>query len=291
MRSRANLAAWFLAFAAVAQAAACARPTGAPPTTSGALQAQVVASQLTVGLDRVPIGILDHNTPLIDAVVHVHAFAMTGTSRQPTGETDAPFRGEGLDGFGLYVAQLRLDAPGPWVAAVTVQRPNGSPVSVPAGFQVLTAPTVPAVGQPAPPSNNPTAKDVPDVSYIDSGSPPDDMHSLSIADAIAQHRPSLVVFATPGFCVSNTCGPQVHAVQMLEPAYRDRLTFIHVEIYRDFKPDPSKRQLTETVVEWGLQTEPWVFLIDARGVINGAFEAITATDELTQAVDQMLAAH
>jgi hypothetical protein len=255
------------------------------------LQAQVVASQLTVGLDRVPIGIVDHNTLVTDAVVHVRAFAMTGTSRQPTGETAAPFRGEGLEGFGLYVAQLRLDAPGPWLAAVTVQRPGVRPVSVPASFRVLTAATVPAVGQPAPRSNNPIAKDVPDVSYIDSGNPPDDMHSISIAEAIAQHRPTLVVFATPAFCMSNTCGPQVHAVQMLEPAYRDRLTFIHVEIYRDIKPDPSKRQLTLTVAEWDLQTEPWVFLIDARGIISDAFEAGTATDELKQAADQMLAAH
>jgi hypothetical protein len=131
---------------------------------------------------------------------------------------------------------------------------------------------------------------VPDASYIDSGSPPDDMHLLSIADAIEQHRPALVVFATPGFCSSATCGPQVRAVQALEPAYRSRLTFIHVEIYRDFKPDPSKRQRTPTVLEWHLQTEPWVFLIDGSGVIRAEFEAVTASDDLQPAIDQMLAA-
>jgi hypothetical protein len=130
--------------------------------------------------------------------------------------------------------------------------------------------------------------DVADASYIDSGNPPDDMHTISIADAIAQHRPALVVFATPAFCESATCGPQVHAVQQLEPAYRDRLTFIHVEIYRDFKPDPSKRQLTRTVVEWNLQTEPWVFLIDSRGAIAAEFEAATAADELKVAVEHLL---
>jgi hypothetical protein len=252
------------------------------------MQAQVVASQLTVGLDRVPIGIVDHNTPVMDATVHVRAFDMANPA-QPKAEADAPFRGDGLEGLGLYVAQLRLDAAGPWLAQVIVRRPGVSAVSLPAPFHVLTAATVPAVGQPAPRSHNPTAKDVPDVSYIDSGSPPDDMHTISIADAIAQQRPTLVVFATPAFCESATCGPQVHAVQMLEPAYRDRLTFIHVEIYRDFKPDPAKRQLTQTVLEWHLQTEPWVFLIDSRGIIYAVFEATTATDELKQAIDQMLA--
>jgi hypothetical protein len=290
-----------LVFTGVVATAGCADSTNdyqqpadaaSPSTATGVtLQAQVVASQLTVGLDRVPIGVLDHNTPVTDAVVHVRAFDLRSTSSQPKAEADAPFRGEGLEGLGLYVAWLRLDTAGPWLAAVTVQRPGASPVSVAAPFRVLTAATVPAVGQPAPRSNNPTLKDVPDVSYIDSGNPPDDMHSMSIADAIAQQRPTLVVFATPAFCESATCGPQVHVVQLLEHDYRDRLTFIHVEIYRDFKPDPSKRQLTQTVLEWHLETEPWVFLIDARGVIKAAFEASTATDELKQAVDQMLAAH
>ena len=270
------------------QSAGAASPSTATGVT---LQALVVASQLTVGLDRVPIGVLDHNTPVTDALVHVRAFDLTSTSNQPKVEADAPFRGQGLDGLGLYVARLRLDTAGPWLAVVTVQRPGASPVTVPASFRVLAAATVPAVGQPAPRSRNPAVKDVPDVSYIDSGNPPDDMHSMSIADAIAQHRPTLVVFATPAFCMSATCGPQVHAVQLLERDYRDRLTFIHVEIYRDFKPDPSKRQLTPTVLEWHLDTEPWVFLIDARGIINAAFEASTASDELRQAVDQMLAAH
>jgi hypothetical protein len=252
------------------------------------LSAQVVASQLTVGVRRVPIGILDHNTPVTDATVHVRAFASVGGSAQLKDEADAPFRGEGLQGAGLYIAQLRLDTVGQWAAQVIVQRPGGSAVGLVAPFKVLSVATVPAVGQAAPRSRNQTLADVPDASYIDSGNPPDDMHTISIADAIAQHRAALVVFATPAFCESSTCGPQVHAVQTLEPTYRDRLTFIHVEIYRDFKPDPSKRQLTATVVEWNLQTEPWVFLIDARGTIAAEFEAVTAADELKLAVEHLL---
>jgi hypothetical protein len=269
--------------------------TGATPSTplaataaGPALSAQVVASQLTVGVRRVPIGIVDHNTPVTDATVHVRAFASVGGSAQLKDQADAPFRGEGLQGAGLYIAQLRLDTVGQWVAQVIVQRPGGTPIGLVAPFKVLSVATVPAVGQAAPRSRNQTLADVPDASYIDSGNPPDDMHRISIADAIAQHRPALVVFATPAFCESATCGPQVNAVQLLEPTYRDRLTFIHVEIYRDFKPDPSKRQLTATVLEWGLQTEPWVFLIDARGTIAAEFEAVTAADELKVAVEQLL---
>jgi len=155
-------------------------------------------------------------------------------------------------------------------------------------MNVIALPVVPGVGQPAPATHNPTVRDVADVETIDSGRPPDDMHQLSIADAIAQHRPALVVFATPAFCVSRACGPEVKAVQSLEPAYRDRLAFIHVEIYRDFKPDPSKKQLAQAVIDWRLQTEPWIFLIDSTGIIQARFEGPTAADEVKTAIDQLL---
>ena len=272
--------------------AACGTSTEAPaasPTRLG-LQAQIVASELLPGLQRFPVGILEDNTPVNDATVHVRAFSVSGTNTlQLKGESDAPFRGAGLEGRGLYVANVRFDAAGTWVAEITAQRPNGAPKVMRLAFKVTDKPTVPAPGQPAPRSHNPTVRDVPDVSYIDSGQPPDDMHQLSIADAIAQHRPTLVVFATPAFCVSQTCGPQVHAVQQLEPRYRNRLTFIHVEVYQDFKPDPSKRRLTDTFVAWQFQTEPWVFLIDSKGTIRDRFEATADTDELSRAIDQLLA--
>jgi len=174
-------------------------------------------------------------------------------------------------------------------AEITAQGPDGEHAVMRLPFTVVANATVPAPGQSAPLSHNPTAKDVSDISTIDSGQPPDDMHQLSVADAIAQHRPTLVAFATPAFCTSATCGPLIHALQSLEPTYRSRLTFIHIEIWRDFKPDPSKRQLRPEVLEWRLQTDPWVFLIDAKGLIRTRFEGVADADELRAAIDQLLA--
>ena len=261
-----------------------------PAVVASHLQPQIVTSQLTIGSRRFTIGVADRNTPINDAIVHVRTFASVGGTVQPKAEADAPFKGEGLLGRGLYVAQLNFDSAGQWLALITMQRPGQAATTVTRPFTVVASGPVPTVGQPAPMTHNQTATDVPDVSYIDSGSPPNDMHAISIADAIGQHRPALVVFATPAFCTSATCGPQVHAVQALEPAYRDRVAFIHVEVYRDFKPDPAKRKFNPSFLEWNLQTEPWVFLIDAKGLISASFEGTAATDELKQAVDQMLAA-
>ncbi len=260
-----------------------------PSPTSSPLQAVVAASELVVGnQQRVPIGITDHNTPVSDATVHVRSFILNGNTGTFKGESDAPFKGEGLQGGGIYVAHLTFDKAGDWGVEVTASRPTGAHLTVQLPMNVLALPVVPGVGQPAPLTHNPTARDVADVETIDSGRPPDDMHQLSIADAIQQHRPALVVFATPAFCTSKTCGPEVKVVQGLELAYRDRLAFIHVEIYRDFKPDPSKKQLAQAVIDWRLQTEPWVFLIDSKGVIQSRFEGATASDELKTAIDQLL---
>ena len=143
----------------------------------------------------------------------MRAFLVNGTVAQLKSESDAPFRGAQLEGKGLYVAHLNFDAPGNWGAEITAQRPDGEHAVIRLPFTVVTNATVPAPGESAPLSHNPTAKDVSDISTIDSGQPPDDMHQLSVADAIAQHRPTLVAFATPAFCTSATCGPLIHALQ------------------------------------------------------------------------------
>ncbi|HEV2014057.1 MAG TPA: hypothetical protein VGR77_09280 [Candidatus Dormibacteraeota bacterium] len=286
MKTAAALALAVLLSACGASAAPSTPTTG---QSGGQLQAQVVATELVVGQQqRVPIGILDHNTPVSDATVHVRSFVLNGNTGTFKGESDAPFKGEGLQGGGTYVAHLTFDKAGDWGVEVTASRPNGAHTTVQLAMTVLALPVVPGVGQPAPLSHNPTIKDVADVGTIDTGNPPDDMHQLSIADAIAQHRPTLLAFASPAFCTSNTCGPQIKVVQSLEPTYRDRLTFIHVEIYKDYKPDPSKRQIAQTVLDWRLQSEPWIFLIDTTGIIRARFEAATAADDLKAAIDQLL---
>ena len=85
------------------------------PATGDAspLQAQVVATELLTGpQQRVPIGILDHNTPVNDATVHVRAFLLQGSTAVFRGESDAPFKGAGLEGAGAYVAHLDLNPAG-----------------------------------------------------------------------------------------------------------------------------------------------------------------------------------
>jgi len=50
------------------------------------------------------------------------------------------------------------------------------------------------------------------------------------ANALAEHRPILAVFATPVYCISRFCGPVTDAVEKLSHEYANRAEFIHVEI-------------------------------------------------------------
>ncbi len=271
---------------------ACGATGDLPGTaTTPGLEAQIVSTEVLVGHQvRFPVGILEHNTPVKDAHVHIRTFFLGNNGQETRGESDAPFRGDGLQGAGVYVAHLDFDKAGSWGAEITASRPTGAHAVIRLSLNVLAESVVPAPGQAAPRSHNPTVADVPDASYIDSGNPPNDMHQISIADAIAKHQKTLVIFASPAFCTSRICGPEVQVVQSLEPSYRDRLTFIHVEIYTNFKPDPARKQLAQTVIDWRLQTEPWIFLIGADGTIRERFEGPSAVDEVRDGIDRLFAA-
>ena len=105
-------------------------------------------------------------------------------------------------------------------------------------------------------------------------SPTPELHQWSIADAIDQGRPALVLFGTPAYCVSKFCGPEVRALQRLGAAYPDQAIYIHVEIWKDFNTQPQV--VNEGAADWLLRTmpddtqemtEPWLYLIGADGLI------------------------
>ena len=42
----------------------------------------------------------------------------------------------------------------------------------------------------------------------------------------------------------------------------------------------NQRQLVEADIAWGLPTEPWVFVVDAKGTVVARFEGVFALEEL-----------
>ncbi len=263
---------------------ACGPSTPSGATPAHRLEPLFLTSEVVVGQNRIGLGLLEDGTAIPDGRIRAQ---FRGPQGSTPSDVTLSYHGEGLPVPGLYVAQVRFDQAGEWRADVSASSPRAGTQARTLPFTVKAKGVVPAVGSPAPRSHNLTIKDVPDVTFIDSGTPPNDMHAVSIADAIAARRPALVVFATPAFCTSRVCGPQVKIVESLEPTYRDRLLFIHVEIYENFRPDPTKRRFTRTVSEWHLETEPWVFLIDRQGNIAARFEGPTPAGDIAQEIEKI----
>jgi hypothetical protein len=271
----------------------------APPSSAGspvavqpvAVQAVVPNTDLAVGRNRFTLGLLTATagsaapSPLPDAQLNLtffHPIEPRAVAR--SGPLTPEFRYVADRSRGLYVAQVEFDQPGDWGVEVGGSAQGRPLVTSRVRFVVKPESDTPAIGAPAPRSRNPTRYDVDDIRKIDSGATPNDMHEASIADAAGRGRPLVVLFASPGFCVSQTCAPQLQEVQRLQAEYAPRVTFVHVEIFKD----PASRTPYETVTQWGLQSEPWTFMVDRQGLVAEKFEGPAPYAELKAALQPLL---
>lgn len=185
----------------------------------------------------------------------------------------------------LYVAHLNLPKAGKyWVLAKPV---GGRPIRGLGNAVVREKTLSPAIGSKAIPSDTPTITGTRgDFAKLTTRVPPDRaLLRYSIAESLQARKPFVVVFATPKFCVSRTCGPVVDVVDAVRKRFAGSgIRFIHVEIYRD--NDPAKG-FNRWVTQWHLSTEPWIFLVGADGRIKAKFEGSVSTGELRQAVEAL----
>jgi len=192
--------------------------------------------------------------------------------------------GDAADAQHIYVAHLRVPRPGRyWVVARPV---GGRPIGGIRDLQVGARTASPAVGAKAPASRTPTLANAP-VSRLTTRRPPDlALLRSSVASTLAAHEPFVLVFATPRYCQSRTCGPVVDVVDAARRRFADRgIRFIHVEIYRDNNPAKGENRW---VRQWHLPSEPWTFLVGADGRIRGKFEGSVSVAELTTAIRKLL---
>ncbi len=299
--------------------AACSGGDEAFPrvTTLGddpALQPIIASSELVVGDNRFVFGLLDaESRPIADAKVALRFFDLNSGAPVERATTAAvsqvPSRDAGLqqqiihthaDGsrhihvnaseqVGVYTARVRFDRTGDWGVemAIVSTKPKLS-ATARVRFNVAESANTPAVGEPAPRSRNLTAADVSDLAQIDSSAEPSaDMHTSTIADAVAAGRPAVVLFAVPGYCTSQMCGPEYEIMRKLFQKHRSRVEFIHVEFYKN--PASPDRVPVDAAVEWRLRTEPWFFVIDAKGLVAAKFEGPTGIQELEEAIQRVAA--
>ncbi len=212
----------------------------------------------------------------------------------PAQATQARFSLFPLGTRGIHVAELDFDATGDWSVETAVPRPDGSTALAEVRFAVSEKPQSVAVGDSVPPSQNRTIADVDSIAELTTGSLHDEgLYQTTIADAVSNGRPFVVVFASPAFCTNAVCGPQVEVVSELRETYGDRADFIHVDLYdnpQEIQGDLSRAVETKLLDEWGLVSQEWTFVVDHKGVVSARFENFAGAQELTEAIKSVLAA-
>lgn len=236
----------------------------------------IAASELQVGPNRIPLGILNQGTPINqpDLEVTLTFFYLDGPEPdRPQFSAQAVYRGQGLP-FGLYVAQAELPTAGGWIAEVALTPPSGATQASRVRLDVLADSPIPAVGEAAIPSQNLTLAEQSDLAQLTSDGQPDpDFYRLSIAEALAQQRPFVVMFATPGYCQTAVCSPNMAVLKQLKATYQDRVAFLHVEVYPyPFGASFEQGLRVPAMDEWALRTEPWTFVVDRAGLITARYE-------------------
>ena len=215
------------------------------------------------------------------------AVVVTDGDGKEVAKTDATLEPIGVPGHSesaggdvtkIYVAKMRIPEPGKYTLTA---RPKGADIEGIGTLEVAKKPQAPAVGDRAIPSRTPTLSSAHgDLAALTTASPPDrSLLRYSVADSLKAHAPFVLVFATPKYCESRTCGPTVDVVKAVQKKIPGR--YIHVEIYKDNNPAQGTNRW---VGEWRLPSEPWVFVVGRDGRIKARFEGSVSAEELTAAV-------
>lgn len=283
-------------------ALSCAFPADSTKTDSPIFSAIVVSQDLAVGVNRVTFGLVD-----LDGMPVRTEHASVSAVYYAPGDNQGKVIDSGTADFvawpppgnrGVFVIDLRFDVsgegtesdPGLWELHVTTTQ-DKIQVDAKAAIRVAKEPSTPALGSAAPPSVTLTEADVDNITMITSASDPDkDFYQLSIHQALQADKPLVVVFATPAFCVSATCGPQLEILTRLKEQYQDRVNFIHVEAFEDphlMEGGRPAGDLVAAVKEWGLPSEPWTFIVGKDGAVKAKYDQFVPEEELGKVLNEI----
>jgi len=185
----------------------------------------------------------------------------------------------------IYRAKVKFPKRGDSFVAAIIKRGEKFTTVQPEPAKIQSFKGLPRVGEQAPRIHTPTIDDVANVKEIDTRDPPTTQHAVDLHDVLGA-KPVVLLFATPLLCTSRVCGPVADITEQLkQTTYRDAdVEFIHVEIFNDNDPNKGYRK---EVRSYGLPSEPWVFVIDRKGVVRSAFEGGFGIDELSRAIGRV----
>ena len=258
-----------------------AEPT--PETAQpSALQVVFASDDFYVGNPRIPIILFDGVAAAegLQSVV-VTLFDISAEPPKAVWQGDAREYPDGPMGY--WTVAPPIPSAGDWgldIAAITA---SGEPDNYQRVLTVNEQPVSPAIGIVPPASENRTSA-THKLSALSSGPDPDPtLYDMTVAEALASGKPSVITFATPAFCQTQFCAPVVDVVSAASTTVGESVNFIHLEIYQDFQnltPAPE-------VDEWGLTSEPWTFILDAEGKVAARLGGPISEQEILEVLERL----
>lgn len=265
---------------------ACGATAVATPVSDAVSPIQIVrmSADTAVGQPRIVFGLFDGPDPVADAQsISLRVVPASEAGAEPVWQGPA----ENYSDYEVpyWVAYPTLPSPGFWGITAEVVLADGTAVTSQFTIEAKAVSDAVAVGDLAPLSQNRTLATEPDINKLSSGNDPDPaFYQLTVADAVANGKPTVVGFITPGLCETRWCTPVLNSVTAVRNAVGDAANFIHIEVYGDFQA----LTYVPEMAEWGLQTEPYVFVLDGAGRVTASLAGPVSPRELQQALDKVL---
>ena len=264
---------------------------GEPADSVASFQVIMAVTDIAIGENRLAFAIIGKNGPLIADEILVKLSPLGSAADTYKLESKAVFQTWPKGNAGVYIARVNLGTPGEWIIQAEDSSGNRGVFGA-SKFFVKETSSAPAVGTKPKPLNNLTIADVDNINKITSALNPDpDLYKISVAQAMNNGMPTIITFASPSFCRTATCGPQIEVISSISQQFGHRLNVIHIEVYeRSEIDDDGNYELTiSSLLEaWGLNTEPFSFMLDKTGIVVAKFEGFVTEAELTETISAIL---
>ena len=193
---------------------------------------------------------------------------------------------------GTYVANFNFNKSGTWEALIEVLNENNNVTkSTDIKFEVKKTSYTTKIGKSAKSSKTKTINDVDSLNELSTGSKIyPNLYQTSLEHAVNLNKPVIVSFASPGYCIERSCGPQTDVLNQMQKSDNSKIFFIHVELYENPEKilgNPVNKKLSQAAIEWNLPSAEWTFIIIEKKVV-AKYEGFVTKQEILSDLQKIL---